>query len=223
MAGLVAGAPSLVIAIGDIVIENQPPGAKELIVELFGSNNKLALNVGIVITAILIAGLLGVAGRRNWIVPVVGFVRGRSGGPGRGADPAADRPACWRSSPSSLAIGIALAALRLMLRLTGPAWRARCRRDAATRRPPRAASMPDWDRRRFLQVGGGVAVGAILLGVVGRNLLTEPRRGRRGGAPSCPRRSRRCRTYPPAPRSRSRASRPSSSPTTTSTASTPRS
>ena len=66
MAGLIAGAPSLVIAIGDIVIENQPPGAKELVVELFGSNNKLALNVGIVITAIVIAGLLGVAGRRNF-------------------------------------------------------------------------------------------------------------------------------------------------------------
>ena len=59
------GAPSLVIAIGDLVIENQPPGAKELIVELFGTNNKLALNVGIVLAAVLIAGLLGVAGRRQ--------------------------------------------------------------------------------------------------------------------------------------------------------------
>ena len=38
--------------------------------------------------------------------------------------------------------------------------------------------MPDWDRRRFLQVGGGVAVGSVVLGVVGRNLLT----GRPGGA-----------------------------------------
>jgi DMSO/TMAO reductase YedYZ molybdopterin-dependent catalytic subunit len=38
--------------------------------------------------------------------------------------------------------------------------------------------MPDWDRRRFLQVGGGVAVGSIALGVIGRNLLTS----RPGGA-----------------------------------------
>ena len=74
MAGLVAGAPSLVIAIGDLVIENQPPGAKELIVELFGTNDKLALNVGIVLATILIAGLLGVAGRRRWAIPVAGFV-----------------------------------------------------------------------------------------------------------------------------------------------------
>jgi DMSO/TMAO reductase YedYZ molybdopterin-dependent catalytic subunit len=33
--------------------------------------------------------------------------------------------------------------------------------------------MPDWDRRRFLQVGGGVAVGSVLLGLLGRNLLTQ--------------------------------------------------
>jgi DMSO/TMAO reductase YedYZ molybdopterin-dependent catalytic subunit len=31
--------------------------------------------------------------------------------------------------------------------------------------------MPDWDRRRFLQVGGGVAVASIVMGVLGRNLL----------------------------------------------------
>ena len=31
--------------------------------------------------------------------------------------------------------------------------------------------MPDWDRRRFLQVGGGVAVASVVTGVVGRNLL----------------------------------------------------
>ena len=74
MAGLIEGAPSLIIAIGDTVIENQPAGAKEIIVDLFGTNNKLALTTGIAITAILIAGLLGVAGRRNWIVPMTGFV-----------------------------------------------------------------------------------------------------------------------------------------------------
>ena len=79
MAGLIPGAPSLVIAIGDFVIENQPPGAKELMVELFGTNNKLALNAGIVITAIVLAGLLGVAGRRSWTVPMVGLRHRRSG------------------------------------------------------------------------------------------------------------------------------------------------
>ena len=86
VAGLVEGAPSLVIAIGDTVIENQPPGAKELIVDLFGSNNKLALNVGIIITALgialseLIAGLV-VGAPSLVIAPQLWSVaRGISGG-----------------------------------------------------------------------------------------------------------------------------------------------
>ncbi len=44
-AGLVQGAPSLVIAIGSLVISLQPPGAKDVFVSLFGSNDKVALNV----------------------------------------------------------------------------------------------------------------------------------------------------------------------------------
>jgi len=38
-AGLVAGASSVVVAVGDLVIALQPPGAKELIVGLFGAND----------------------------------------------------------------------------------------------------------------------------------------------------------------------------------------
>jgi DMSO/TMAO reductase YedYZ molybdopterin-dependent catalytic subunit len=182
IAGVVAGAPSLVIAIGDTVIENQPPGAKELIVEIFGSNNKLALNVGIVIAAIAIAGLLGVAGRRNWLVPVAGFAI--AGLVGLGA--ALTRPLLdpVLSVITVVAvIAVALAALRLMLAATGPAWAPAAGAPPAPPRPAPAdvsaggpaaapaAEMPDWDRRRFLQVGGGVAIGSVLLGVVGRNLL----------------------------------------------------
>ena len=43
--------------------------------------------------------------------------------------------------------------------------------------------MPDWDRRRFLQVGGGVAVGSVVLGLLGRNLLeAAPGRAAEGAA-----------------------------------------
>ena len=172
MAGLVPGAPSLIIAIGDFVIENQPPGAKELIVELFGTNNKLALNVGITITAILIAGVLGVVGRRSWIVPTAGFVI--AGAMGLGA--ALTRPLVdpvLAVITIVLAIGVALLALRWMLGFTAPAWAAPS--DAVETDPAAAAasSMPDWDRRHFLQASGGVAVGAVLLGTVGRNLIVQ--------------------------------------------------
>jgi len=174
IAGLAAGAPSLVIAIGDLVIENQPPGAKELIVELFGTNNKLALNVGIVLATLLVAGLLGVAGRRRWGVPVAGFVMA-------GAVGLVSALAQSLTDPSLavvtvvVAIGAALAALRPMLRATGPRWAGSAGRDPAG---AAAGQMPDWDRRRFLQISGGVAVGSLVLGVVGRNLLDH----RPGGA-----------------------------------------
>ena len=41
IAGVVSGAPSLVLAIGSLIIDLQPPGAKDLVVSLFGTNDKL--------------------------------------------------------------------------------------------------------------------------------------------------------------------------------------
>jgi DMSO/TMAO reductase YedYZ molybdopterin-dependent catalytic subunit len=182
MAGLVLGAPSLVIAIGDLVIENQPPGAKELIVELFGTNNKLALNVGIVLAAVLVAGLLGVAGRRRWAVPVAGFsVAGMVGLVAALAQSLTDPILAVLTVV--VAIAAALVALRLLLRATGPRWAP----PVATGIVPGSAAsvvetMPDWDRRRFLQIGGGVAIGSLVIGVVGRNLLDHSPAGAAEGA-----------------------------------------
>ncbi|HZW02211.1 MAG TPA: hypothetical protein VFF55_11675, partial [Candidatus Deferrimicrobium sp.] len=174
IAGLAPGAPSLVIAIGDLVIENQPPGAKELIVELFGTNNKLALNVGIVLATLLVAGLLGVAGRRRWGIPVVGFVVAGAVGLVAALAQSLTDPLLALVTVVA-AIGAALVALRMMLRATGPTWAGSAGRDPAA---AAAAQMPEWDRRRFLQISGGVAVGSLVVGLVGRNLLDH----RPGGA-----------------------------------------
>jgi DMSO/TMAO reductase YedYZ molybdopterin-dependent catalytic subunit len=172
-AGLVAGAPSLVIAIGDLIIELQPEGAKDLMVELFGEADKLVLNLMIVGAALLIAGILGVIGRRDVRMPVAGFVV--AGLLGLGA--ALRQPLTEGSlavATVALAIGAALLALRVLLATIPPAT-------PATPDPSAEAvrAMPDWDRRRFLQASGGVALGSLALGVVGRNLLDA----RPGGAP----------------------------------------
>jgi DMSO/TMAO reductase YedYZ molybdopterin-dependent catalytic subunit len=72
-----------------------------------------------------------------------------------------------------------------MLSLTAPAWRERdpvatpVTPATGEALPDAAATMPDWDRRRFLQLSGGVAIGSLALGLVGRGLLE----GRPGGAP----------------------------------------
>ena len=62
IAGLIPGAPSLVIAMGTLAIDLQPPGAKDFVVSLFGTNDKLALNVFILGVALVIAGAIGIAG-----------------------------------------------------------------------------------------------------------------------------------------------------------------
>ena len=184
MAGIAAGSPSLVIAIGDFVIANQPPGGKEIFVELFGEADKLVLNLMIVAASVLIAGLLGVAGRRDWAVPVTGFAIAGLAGLFAAIQQPLTEP-LLAVITVAVAIAIALGALRLMLQATSPAWAptsgavgAHASGAAGADTSGTAGQMPDWDRRRFLQVGGGVAVGSVVLGVVGRNLLA----GRPGGA-----------------------------------------
>ena len=75
-AGLLPGFPSLVIAIGTQVIALQPPGAKDFMVSLFGTNDKLALNIFIVAVALLLAAGVGLLARRHGgaaTLAIVGF------------------------------------------------------------------------------------------------------------------------------------------------------
>jgi tetrahydromethanopterin S-methyltransferase subunit D len=58
VAGVIPGAPSLVVAVGSFVIAKQPAGAKDLVATLFGTNDKLALNIAVVVVALLVAAVL---------------------------------------------------------------------------------------------------------------------------------------------------------------------
>ncbi|MGZ6338970.1 MAG: molybdopterin-dependent oxidoreductase, partial [Candidatus Limnocylindrales bacterium] len=62
----VSRAPSLVGAIGARVISLQPPGAKDVMVGLFGTNDKLALNALIVIIAVVVGGAAGILAARRF-------------------------------------------------------------------------------------------------------------------------------------------------------------
>jgi DMSO/TMAO reductase YedYZ molybdopterin-dependent catalytic subunit len=77
--GLLAGAVSPVAAVGSAVIDLAPPGSKELVVSLFGTNDKLALTVliaGIVLAAGAGVGLLArrsIGGADAVIVAIAGI------------------------------------------------------------------------------------------------------------------------------------------------------
>ena len=167
LAALIQGAPSLVIAIGDLVIDLQPPGAKDLMVSLFGDADKLVLNVAIVVAAVVIAALVGVAARRRWAWGVIGFLV--AGGVGAFAalrQPLTDRLLAVVTVVVAVAAGLLV--LRWLLTFTRPAWAPAGARGASD---VVGGSMPDWDRRGFLISGGAAAVGAVVAGALGRGLL----------------------------------------------------
>ena len=172
VAGLISGAPSLVVSVGSLVISLQPPGAKDFFVSLFGTNDKLALNVLIVIVALAAASAAGVLARsRMWLGGGIFVVGGVIGLIGALADPLASAPLAVINATVAVAAG--LITLSMLLRI-GPAEAPIGRagsRGAATAKA--IASMPDWDRRRFLIASAGTLVGAAVVGRYGR------------GAPRC--------------------------------------
>ncbi len=163
LAGLLPGATSLVAAVGQLIIDNQPAGAKEVAVALFGTNDKLAFEILIVLVVALVVGAgLGHPGgppaqRR---VPRLRGVRRarlprsarRSGGVAR------DRGGCCRSVGRRRALGPRLARAVRRAAATGP-----------------TATMPDWSRRSFIIRAGSVGVAALVAGVGGRALLERQR------------------------------------------------
>ena len=165
------GGPSVVIAFGALVIDLQPPGAKDVVISLFGTDDKLALNLAVLAVGLALGGLAGiVAGRRfdqgAAVLVAVGAVAA-------GASlrvPLASPPLV--ALDAFLSVGAALVTLRLLL---GLAPRPDCARPgpgpaATERRVPRpggvagaggrardagmvATSLPDRERRHARRRG----------------------------------------------------------------------
>ena len=168
-AGLVDGAPSLVTSIGALVIDLQPAGAKQLVVDLVGEADKLALNLLVALVALTIAALLGILGRRDWRIAAGGVALVAAAAAVVSLrDPLVD--------PILAAVGALLAsgAGALVLRRLLPAPI-----DAAP-----TAEMPAWERRRFL--GSAVAIGGLAIagGGLGRYLLERRPQGSGGAVPT---------------------------------------
>jgi DMSO/TMAO reductase YedYZ molybdopterin-dependent catalytic subunit len=153
------------------VIELQPPGAKQLVVDLFGEADKLVLNLAVAAMALAIGAALGVLALRSWRLAVSGFAAigllafGASRLEGEAND------LILSALTAAIAVAVAVYALRWLLRV-------------ATPRAPRA-EMPDFARRRFL--GGAVALAGVAAtsGVVGR-LLLERRAAAVASVPNVP-------------------------------------
>jgi DMSO/TMAO reductase YedYZ molybdopterin-dependent catalytic subunit len=176
LAGLVPGVPSPLLAVARFVVDVQPPGAKDLVVALFGEADKIAFEVFIVLVALGVGAALGrIAPRRPEVAAAViaGFA-------------AAGFAASLREpeSVAALSAGVAavetVAGIYLLRRLvalaagTGATTKLGVRGTGAGSRA--GASMPDWGRRSLLQAGGAIAIGSLVAGAVGRMLLESRRR-----------------------------------------------
>jgi DMSO/TMAO reductase YedYZ molybdopterin-dependent catalytic subunit len=157
-AGLVAGAPSLVTAMGALVISLQPPGAKELAVTLFGLNDKLALNLAVVIGALLIAAATGVLAARRFTLAAGVFVAfGVVAAVASIRQPLTPLPLAIVNAGLATAVGLAVLRALLGLVPDGP--------------PAARSSMPDWSKRRFIIATAGTAGGVLIAGGIGRALV----------------------------------------------------
>ena len=177
LAGVIPGAPSLVVAVGTLVIAVQPPGAKDLVATLFGTNDKTALNVAVVVVALLVAAAAGILGRssfgRAWrIFAAFGFVAFVAAL----LQPLDPAPLAALNALVATAAGVGT--LRVLLADAGFLAPLALRAGAAGRPDlvpadlaPAAPAMPDWDRRRFLLRSGGFLGGALALGALGHLLV----------------------------------------------------
>ncbi|HSK94192.1 MAG TPA: molybdopterin-dependent oxidoreductase [Candidatus Angelobacter sp.] len=163
VAGLLPGAASPVIAIGDAIIALQPPGAKQFVVDLFGEADKVILVTFIAMVALGVSAALGALARRRPGAAQLGFTTFGLAYLAAGLrDPLAD------PLPTLIAVAAAVTVAVLVL-----GWLLRMLRRMVD--PP--VSMPAWGRRRFLGTSVGIMAAALGSGVAGRVLLAQARAG----------------------------------------------
>ena len=162
LAGLLPGAASPIIAVGDLVIALQPPGAKQFVVDLVGEADKLVLNLFIAAVAVAITAGIGVLARTRPGTARILIALGGILALGAGLrDPLAE--------PITTLI-VAAAAVGVAIWMLG--WLMRLAAEGASRP---VAEMPDWRRRRFLGTSIAVVGVAAASGFVGRTLLDRGR------------------------------------------------
>ena len=158
----VFGSTSAIAAVGALVIALQPPGAKDFMVGLFGTNDKLALEIGVFIGGLLVGALIGLAGGRDRRFAYAGFAAlGIVGLALILQDPLEDAFAGVITVAAAVAAGVATFQWLASMLVAAP---------APAPAPRIGISIP---RRAFLVIAGTfVAVGAVL-SVIGRFLGSQ--------------------------------------------------
>ena len=164
-AGLLPGIPSPILAVSRFLVDIQPPGAKDVVVSLFGTGDKEALQALIVLVALLLGAAIGIVGvsRPTAATLVIGAFAG------------AGFLASLRDPNVTPVLAAGAAAVETLVGSSALSWLLGTLAGPAAASSSRRGSMPDWTRRRLLQRGGALAAASVVAGVVGRSLLERSR------------------------------------------------
>ncbi len=185
VAAAVNARSSPLIAVGGVVIDKVPESGKQLAIRLFGTNDKLALEIGTVVVVCAVAALFGVLGRKRLWAGFAGF--GVFGAIGvAAAMTRAGATIAW-AAPALAATGVAMAVLTQLLKILERADAAAVQSSQASRvaavgavgtsaipaddraSPPQRSWLraPEATRRLFLQLSGAAVAGGAVLGYLG--------------------------------------------------------
>ena len=149
--GLATGTPSPVIAVGGAFVDRTPPWLKDFAVSTFGTQDKLALFVGMALVLTAVCAAIGVLGARRHTAGLVAFAV--VGAIGALAVVTRPRSGSFDILPTMIGAAAGLWVLSTL-------WQ----RGAAS------AEGTGVDRRRFLVVGAGVAATAAAAAAFGQSL-----------------------------------------------------
>jgi DMSO/TMAO reductase YedYZ molybdopterin-dependent catalytic subunit len=179
-AGLVRGIPSPSGAVATAVIDLAPPGSKELVVGLFGTNDKAALLVLVTVVVLGAGAGIGILARRRLLLAglaVVALVA--VGALASLRDPIAQFTPVTLAA--ALQVGAGLQVLFMLIAAAGPG--------SAVRGSTAVAAAASTGRRGFLLQAGGLGALALVGGGVGRMLLAgraDATAGRNAGPGALP-------------------------------------
>jgi DMSO/TMAO reductase YedYZ molybdopterin-dependent catalytic subunit len=187
LAGLLAGVPSPLLSVARFFVDIQPPGAKELVVGLFGTADKVAFQILIIVVALVVGALVGRLGARHSdVAATIIAVFVGAGFLASMRDPGASVALAAAAAAAQAAVGITV--LRKMVEI---AQREAAPEPAHGGRRATVANtggMPDWRRRSLLQAGGALAIGSFVVSAFGRYLLSgqQTPTAEEGGLPTAP-------------------------------------
>jgi DMSO/TMAO reductase YedYZ molybdopterin-dependent catalytic subunit len=157
------------IALGSTFIDFTPPWMKDFAVATFGTNDKAALFVGMAVTILVLACVLGVVAYRKWALGVAGVLLMGTVIVASVVTRASVRP--LEAIPSLIGTAAGLIVLRL---LVSRLWRMRAWPDAAADAAAKEPDRPARSRRAFFG-GIGITVTASAFAAAGGRLLSAAR------------------------------------------------